>query len=270
MIRKITKFKEKVYKIADNFKWIFFNRNFINAKAFVSTTKHKTKLIITKNMKKIIFLLIVLLIGSFQVKSQSILDSLSLDLKLGSRFFGNTSELTKIAPGVHASGGLVYSVNKTFSLKGELCLDTYYARDSSTRWNNQIKYANTSDRSLLMRTNLLGVVNLSQLFNGKSNNFQLNLNAGVGLATNFNSGLSLHNLKHPISTAKENDNMLSAIVGLSPKFKVSPRVSIIGDVSFAYLLKQSAYIDRALDATSINTNDKLLSISLGASFKLKK
>jgi len=221
-------------------------------------------------MKINIFLVTFLLIGFVQVKSQTIKDNLSLDLSVGTRLLGNTSDKTKLIPGVHVSGGLLKSVSKVFSIKGEVAIDSYHARDVATRWENQIKYSNVSDHSVLIRANLIAGLNLVELFKPNSEKFALNLNAGVGLGSNFNrdyrkaypnqfSGLGI----------KGNDNMPTALIGLNPRFSVSPRVSFMGQVSYALLLNQSFYIDRSVNSTIVNGNDNLLNISVGISVKLK-
>ena len=221
-------------------------------------------------MKINIFLLTFLLIGFIQVKSQTIKDNLSLDLNIGTRLLGNTSDQTKLIPGIHVSGGLVHSVSKLLSIKVEVALDSYHARDTVSKWESQIKYANVSDHSILVRANLIGAINLLELAKINSDKFVLNLNAGVGFGSNFNSDYRKNN---PSSFSglglKGNDNMPSVLFGVNPKFNVSPRVSFTGDISYALLLKQSYYIDRSVNSTLINGNDNLLNISLGISVKLK-
>jgi hypothetical protein len=222
-------------------------------------------------MKINIFLLTFLLIGFVQVKSQTIKDNLSLDLNVGTRLLGNTSDKTKLIPGIHVSGGLVKSVSKLFSIKGELAIDSYHARDVASKWESQIKYANISDRSVLVRANLIAGINLVELAKINSDKFVLNLNAGVGLGSNFNKD---YRKEYPDNFSglglKGNDNMPTVLFGLNPKFNVSPRVSFAGEISYALLLKQSYYIDRSINSTLINGNDNLLNISLGISVKLNK
>jgi hypothetical protein len=222
-------------------------------------------------MKINIFLVTFLLIGFFQVKGQSIKDKLSLDMNIGTRLLGKTSDKTKIIPGVHASGGLVYSANKLFSIKGELALDTYHARNVASKWENEIKYANIHDRSLLVRANLKGAINLLELIKIDSVKYELNLNAGIGLASNYNPDFRQQNTTILSRLGVNgNDNMLSVLVGINPKIKVTPRVCLTGEISYGLLLNQSYYIDRIDNSTQIKGHDNLLNISLGISVKLKK
>lgn len=220
-------------------------------------------------MKINILLLTFLLLGFVQVKGQSTKDNLSLDLNVGTRLLGNTSDKTKLIPGVHVSGGLVHSPNKLFSIKGELAIDSYHARDVATKWESEIKYANVSDHSVLIRANLKGAINLVELVKINSEKFALNLNAGVGLGSNFNRDYRKQNpaLYSGIGISG-NDNMASVLFGLNPKFQVSSRVSFTSEISYALLLNQSYYIDRSINSTLINGNDNLLNISLGISVKL--
>jgi hypothetical protein len=221
-------------------------------------------------MKINIFLLTFLLIGFVQVKGQINKDNLSLDLNIGTRLLGNTSDKTKLIPGIHVSGGLVHSLNKLFSIKGEIAIDSYHARDVVTKWGSQIKYANVSDHSVLIRANLIGAINLLELAKISSDKFVLNLNAGVGLGSNFNRD---YRKQYPEKFSglgvDGNDNMYSFLFGLNPKLNVSPRVSFTGEISYALLLNQSYYIDRSINSTLNNGNDNLLNISLGISVKLK-
>ena len=210
------------------------------------------------------------MIGFVQVKGQSITDKLSLDINLGTRLLGNTSDTTKLIPGIHASGGIVYSANKLFSIKGELALDTYHARNVASKWENEIKYDNIHDRSLLVRANLKGAINLLELAKINSDKYVLNLNAGIGFASNYAEFLKKNTSVLSRLWINGNDNMFSVLLGLNPKFNVSPRVSFTGEISYALLLNQSYYIDRSINSTLISGNDNLLNISLGISVKLKK
>ncbi len=210
------------------------------------------------------------MIGFVQVKGQTITDKLSLDMNLGTRLLGNTSDTTKLIPGIHASGGIVYSANKLFSIKGELALDTYHARNVASKWENEIKYDNIHDRSLLVRANLKGAINLLELAKINSDKYVLNLNAGIGFASNYPEFLKKNTSVLSRLWINGNDNMFSVLLGLNPKFNVSPRVSLTGEISYALLLNQSYYIDRSINSTLISGNDNLLNISLGISVKLKK
>ncbi len=222
-------------------------------------------------MKINIFLVTFLLIGFFQVKGQSIKDKLSLDMNIGTRLLGKTSDKTNIIPGFHASSGLLYSVNKIFSVKGELAVDSYHARDFASKWENQIKYTNIHDRSFLVRANLKGAINLLELAKINSDKFVFNLIGGVGLASNYNSDFRQKNTTILSRLGlKGNDNMLCVLVGVNPKLNVSPRVSLTSEISYGLLLNQTYYIDRKVNSTSINSTDNLLNISLGISLKLKK
>jgi hypothetical protein len=101
--------------------------------------------------------------------------------------------------------------------------------------------------------------------------FGMKAQIGIGVASNNNRDFK-ENFKGSFSDPgiKGNDDMISAGIVITPQYHINSQVSINTNVGYTFLAKQSGYIDRTVDATTINGNDMLLHLSVGISAKLGK
>ena len=148
-------------------------------------------------------------------KSQTAIDRIYLDFNGGARFLGNTSSATKATPGMHFDFGVGYQLNDIFALKGEVALDQFIAKDTSSdasfNYSSGIKYAYLYDQSTMIKLQLYGVLDIAKLASFSNEKFGLKTQFGLGVATNNNRDFKL-NYSGSFSDPgiKGNDDMISA------------------------------------------------------------
>lgn len=217
----------------------------------------------------------LLLFNSLISISQSMLNNVYFDLSGGARFLGNTSSSTNAAPGLHLDLGIGYQLNENFAIKGDLAIDQYIAKDTSSNavfnYDSGIKYTYLYDKSTLLRVSINGVINIGDIAGFASEKFGMKAQVGVGFASNYNRDYRTnHSGSFSDPGIKGNDDMICANLVITPQYLLNDRVSLNGNIGYAFLSKQSHYIDRMIDGTLIDGSDMLLCVSIGISAKLSK
>jgi hypothetical protein len=223
-------------------------------------------------MKKTFYILLILAtpISGFSQSSK-----LSIDFSGGARFLGKTSGLTRTVPGIHFDIGIGYQLNENVALKGEVALDQYIAKDTASnatfKYDSGIKMTYLYDRSTLIRTSIYAVLNLGAIAGFQTEKFGMKTQIGVGLASNNNADFkSNYSKSFSDPGIKGNDDMFCASIALTPHYRINSQVSLIANLGYTLLAKQSHYVDRVVDPTQISGSDGLVYLSLGISSKLGK
>jgi hypothetical protein len=179
---------------------------------------------------------------------------------MGGRFGGEHSEFSKMGPGGHFNGGITFWFNKKIGLRGDASADFFKAR----RIENDF-----TDRSLLLRSTIQAVFNLSEIFGKHTHKFELIFHTGIGGASSFNPDFKRKfDGEFTDKLIKGNDDMIAVVAGLTPKIKVNKRVSVNFDMSFVVLPMQNNYFDRTYDNTYFNKTGFLVNTSMGLSYRL--
>ena len=198
-------------------------------------------------MKK--FYLIALIIIAFDSQAQSsrdfmksqIGDGFYFNMNFGTRLAGENSDLTSLGAGAYGSGAFGFMFNGVIGVKGYLGFNLFKAKDK----NNIIP----PDRSILIQSSLLADLRLSELLDFGTSHIGVNVNGGIGLATLINPSWKRYkrkigegNFQDPYF--KGNDDMLTLILGVNPKYHLNKHISLDLNFSFNLLFKQDYTIDR--------------------------
>jgi OOP family OmpA-OmpF porin len=210
-------------------------------------------------MKKLVlFVFTAVSMGTF---AQSFTEKLYLDLNVGTRIGGNVSDSSTLGAGLHLEGGVGYELTELYSIKGDLGFDTYSATSGDA-----------TDKSLGIRASLQGVVNVSDLAGFGTETFGLKFHGGFGIYTSSNPDFkdkyttNVGDFEDP--GFKGNDDMINFIFGLNPQYHLSEKLSVNADLSLVLLAKQSAYVDRQINAESVSGMGNIFNASVGISFRL--
>ncbi|NJM80586.1 MAG: hypothetical protein HC854_14965 [Flavobacterium sp.] len=142
----------------------------------------------------------------------------------------------------HVGGGILYDFNDSFGAKLDLGLDQF-------RKTNELTNKETGVN--ITRVSLQATANISYLIN--DNNYYNKFN----LSGHFGGGYtSLKSTIYP-----KNDNIVNAIMGLTPKIKISPGLYFAVDTSIIFNISQHynfegefTYIDAPNSITGIMYN----------------
>lgn len=212
-------------------------------------------------MKKISFYFVFLL--SFGASAQN---SLLLDFNVGGRFLGNVSELATLTPGLHLDGGAAYMFNPIWGIKGDLGYDSY-------RSFKETSVSNEVDRSYMVRSSLQGLMNLSELFDFESREFELMFHAGFGLSSQINPNYKTQyrenfgEFEDPYF--KGNDDMVNVIFGISPKYRIDDHFMVSFDLSGLVLLEQSSFVDAVFDNTVNQGVGFIFNAAVGVAYEIR-
>jgi hypothetical protein len=193
-------------------------------------------------MKKIILIAIIALTTfntDAQFKRRLLLDGLFLDLKLGSRFGGETSNNVTLNPGFNIQGGFGYMFSRYLGIKGDLGFNTLKTVD--------VTNIGSTAKGSIIRLSLEGVVSISELAKFGIPNFGLNLHAGAGIATIANKDWKATTPSLTDPFLKGNDDVINFIVGLNPQFEINENIALDLDFSYNMLTLQDHTVDRAQD-----------------------
>jgi OmpA-OmpF porin, OOP family len=203
-------------------------------------------------MMKKIFLGLLILCASLQVNAQDF-NKWSIDLGIGAHdaiFPLSPGYKTGVSFGL-ASLGARYMLNEKFGLR----LDFAYHEFNEGSNSNPFK-------SNYYRTSIEGIVNAGNLlgFESWTSRFNLLFHTGVGF--------SMLNTIQPIDNG--GDPMLNFIVGITPQFKITDRVSLFADFSSVFHQFQSTTFDGAVNNAERQTNASLINASIGVSVAIGK
>lgn len=210
-------------------------------------------------MKKIFITLVSIISLNATAQDNS---GVFFDFGVGTRLGGEVSDKATLGAGFHMNGGVGYMFTSYLGIKGDLGYNAFSAES--------VTDASDIDRSYMVRASIQGVLSISDLaFNAEK--FGLRFHTGFGLNTFSNPHYKevyteTNEFKDPYF--KGNDDALSVIVGLTPEYIISEKLSITADVSYVTLFKQSHNIDREFGTTNIDKNTGISTISVGVSYKL--
>ena len=189
-------------------------------------------------MKKL-FIVIALFTGvSANAQTETAITStdggLFIDFGIGSRFGGITSEATKMQVGLNIDGGLGYMFNNMIGIRGNVSFSNFKAVEVG---NEAI-----SDRGGNVQASLQAIVSISEAANFQTPSFGLNFHTGFGFGTIFNpdfktSYVETHG-EFGDPMIKGNDDVVNFVFGLSPRFKINDKISVLVDATHLLLLKQ--------------------------------
>lgn len=190
---------------------------------------------------------------------------LFMDLEIGSRFGGITTESTVMQTGLAIEGGIGYMFNNKFGVRGGLT----FANFNAVNVNNEA----VSDRAGTIQATLQGVLSISQLANFGTEKFDLNFHAGFGFGSIFNPDFKEEyveangDFEDPMF--KGNDDVVNVVFGLTPRFPINDKLAITLDVSHFLLLKQDHYVDRRYSNTLLeNGTQGFTTTTVGISVNL--
>ena len=180
----------------------------------------------------------ILILGFYGVNAQTSdgPPDLIFDLNLGTRLGGAKSDTVRLTAGLHFDVGVGYMFNNVFGIKADFGLNTFKTFELSNY--------NDPDKSYLMRGSVQGIFCISEYFAFYEEDFGLNFHAGVGLSTLVNKSWKESSqavLDDPYLSG--NDDMVSIIFGLTPRYHINNNLSFNFDLSFNLLFMQSRTID---------------------------
>ncbi len=207
----------------------------------------------------------LILLSLFAFGAHTFSQSTSVNLNVGARLMGNSSDSSKLTPGLHLNGGLSYMINDYLGIKGDLAYDSYaaYHNNSTLR-----------DRSFMIRGSIQGVLSLSNLFEFESRDFSLSLHAGFGFASNYNPSFKKNRLDNGYSFSdpalKGNDDMVNIIFGLTPQYRIKNNWYANFDISGVVLPMESHFVDRHFDSAVNQGTGFILNTSIGITYVFSK
>jgi hypothetical protein len=203
-------------------------------------------------MMKIKVILAALILSSNFSFGQSKLTNLSFGLNYG--IHGSMNQESNIS--VSSSNALTLNVKYKFKPNFGLILFVGYDAFNTKSINfSKTNYANVS---------IEAIYNLSSVLKLNVEKFDLNIHAGPGIATMWNSSFVDANAQDPY--IKNNDDIVTLNVGINPEYNFSNKFAVNVDFSYMYNMMN----DRSMNFVSKN-NDRTASmyaLSLGVRYKL--
>jgi hypothetical protein len=203
-------------------------------------------------MMKIKVILAALILSSNFSFGQSKLTNLSFGLNYG--IHGSMNQESNIS--VSSSNALTLNVKYKFKPNFGLILFAGYDAFNTKSINfSKTNYANVS---------IEAIYNLSSILKLNVEKFDLNIHAGPGIATMWNSSFVDANAQDPY--IKNNDDIVTLNVGINPEYNFSNKFAVNVDFSYMYNMMN----DRSMNFVSKN-NDRtasMYSLSLGVRYKL--
>ncbi len=201
---------------------------------------------------KIKVILAALILSSNFSFGQSKLTNLSFGLNYG--IHGSMNQESNIS--VSSSNALTLNVKYKFKPNFGLILFAGYDAFNTKSINfSKTNYANVS---------IEAIYNLSSILKLNVEKFDLNIHAGPGIATMWNSSFVDANAQDPY--IKNNDDIVTLNVGINPEYNFSNKFAVNVDFSYMYNMMN----DRSMNFVSKN-NDRtasMYSLSLGVRYKL--
>ena len=201
---------------------------------------------------KIKIILAALILSSNFSFGQSKLTNLSFGLNYG--IHGSMNQESNIS--VSSSNALTLNVKYKFKPNFGLILFAGYDAFNTKSINfSKTNYANVS---------IEAIYNLSSILKLNVEKFDLNIHAGPGIATMWNSSFVDANAQDPY--IKNNDDIVTLNVGINPEYNFSNKFAVNVDFSYMYNMMN----DRSMNFVSKN-NDRTASmyaLSLGVRYKL--
>jgi opacity protein-like surface antigen len=201
---------------------------------------------------KIKVILAALILSSNFSFGQSKLTNLSFGLNYG--IHGSMNQESNIS--VSSSNALTLNVKYKFKPNFGLILFVGYDAFNTKSINfSKTNYANVS---------IEAIYNLSSVLKLNVEKFDLNIHAGPGIATMWNSSFVDANAQDPY--IKNNDDIVTLNVGINPEYNFSNKFAVNVDFSYMYNMMN----DRSMNFVSKN-NDRTASmyaLSLGVRYKL--
>lgn len=201
---------------------------------------------------KIKIILAALILSSNFLFGQSKLTNLSFGLNYG--MHGTMNQESNIS--VSSSNALTLNVKYQFKPNFGLILFAGYDAFNTKSINfSKTNYANVS---------IEAIYNLSSVLKLNVEKFDLNIHAGPGIATMWNTSFVDANAQDPY--IKNNDDIVTLNVGINPEYNFSSKFAVNVDFSYMYNMMN----DRSMNFVSKN-NDRTASmyaLSLGIRYKL--
>jgi hypothetical protein len=201
---------------------------------------------------KIKIILAALILSSNFSFGQSKLTNLSFGLNYG--IHGSMNQESNIS--VSSSNALTLNVKYKFKPNFGLILFAGYDAFNTKSINfSKTNYANVS---------IEAIYNLSSVLKLNVEKFDLNIHAGPGIATMWNSSFVDANAQDPY--IKNNDDIVTLNIGINPEYNFSNKFAVNVDFSYMYNMMN----DRSMNFVSKN-NDRTASmyaLSLGVRYKL--
>ena len=174
----------------------------------------------------------------------------SIDLGAGIHTIG-----VPLSPGYEASPlgqgnlGVRYMLNNRFGLRIDLGFSKFAESKETTPFSSNY-----------YRATFEGVVNLGSIlhFNSWTNRFNVLLHAGGGFS-------SLNTLEPIVNGG---DGMVNLLIGLTPQFKISDKISVFADFSSIFHFAQGNSIDGGPNPTFRETNVSMFNTSIGVNIAL--
>lgn len=193
----------------------------------------------------------ILLLTAITARAQdTVYNRFSLDAQ-----FGVNSPTDPMAPEYdsptfnmfHVGLGARYMFTQRFGLRLGLGYDQFGERDRTPEF--QTDYYSAT---------LEGVANLGKIFHFKQRRFGLLLHAGLGYAAMSND------------SAPETNHMATAVIGLTPQFRLGERVNLYLDASGTAHVYQNYTYDFTRTHSQRGVDGHLYSLSIGIQFNLGK
>lgn len=148
-----------------------------------------------------------------------------------------------------ANLGVRYMFNNRFGLRVDLGFSKFNESNGTTPFSSNY-----------YRATFEGVVNLGSVlnFNTWTNRFNLLFHGGGGFS-------SLNTLEPVINGG---DGMVNFVLGITPQFRISDRISLFADFSSIFHFYQESSIDGAINSASRETNVSLFNTSIGVNIAL--
>lgn len=147
--------------------------------------------------------------------------------------------------------GARYMMNNRFGVKLSFGYNTFEDGDNSLPF-----------KSDYFRGSVEGVVNLTSLLGFES------WTKNIGLLAHGGVGYSVLKAKEPVD--KGNDQMMHAIIGITPQIKLSNRIALTTDLSFLTHIRQHYTWDGTAGNPDIGVGGNLVNLSAGLTFYLGK
>lgn len=189
---------------------------------------------------------------------------LFIDLHAGGRIGGVHSEFSQLSSGLHADAGMGYMFSSIWGIKGSLGYDQLSA--SSEETGTLIE-----DHSMLLRANLEAVADISADRGVSDSKMNYMFHVGLGLASQFHAAhkdsllASGATLNDPL--IKGNDDMLSIMFGITPRFKISNALAIEADLSFQFLPMADGVFDKVIENRRGKSMNVFFNPSVGISYR---
>lgn len=190
-----------------------------------------------------------------------------MELNLGTRIGGNSSDSVTLGAGYYMNGALGYWFSDKIGIRGTIGYNGF----KTTGVNS-----NREDKSYMLSGTLEAVLSISQLANFGSDKFDLNFHTGFGFSSHFNpsakSGFEKakgEGYEWSDPGMKGADDMVNVVAGLTPTIHINEKISIPIDLSYMMLFNRDHTVDRN-NRVKAEGMDGVFNISVGLVYRFGK